>query len=573
MRPVGYILYFLLFVFAGCNVSHKLQSDKNALSPGKKMAITNMYVDACKEKILGNFSEAGKLFEECLKNDPNNASAMYELSGLKFQEKNYDAALKLAEKAVALEPDNKWYLLQLARIYKQKKFYTKETEIYSRLVQTDPYNVQYYDDWAMAYIYAGKSDEAIRVYNLAEKKIGITENFSLRKKEIYTITNRTEKAIHEIENLIDKFPSNTKYYELLAELYMKNKNYNKALTVFQKIVEINPSNEYIHLSLADYYRVIGNKEEWYNHLKLAFVNPMLNIDPKISILYSYFQLTETHSEYKKQAFELCKILADVHPDEPKVHSIYADFLFREKKYLEARDEFRKVNALDNSKYIVWEQLLLCESEIKDFQAMSEESEKAIEIFPEQPALYLFNGSSHYQLKQYSKAVEAFNHGKDLVIDNKPLLIQFYSNLGDVYFQMKQMSKSDSSFEKVLTLDSTNTYVLNNYGYYLSERETRLEYAEKLARRANELKPNDPAYLDTYGWILYKLNKFDEAKKWIDQALGSGGDKDAIILEHCGDVLYNLGQVPVAIDYWKKAKQTGKGTDLLDKKIEDKTLYR
>ena len=566
-----YILSFSIFIFYGCSISKKIQSPNDGLSYGKKMENTGIFIDACKEKMIGNYDEAAKLFERCIETDPSNAAAIYELAGLKFLNKDKEA-LNLTEKAVKLEPDNKWFLLQLGKIYNQNKQYSQEASVFSRLVALDAYNTDYYNDWSNSCLYAGKPEEAIKVLNIAENKIGITEEFSLKKKDIYFSIKKIDKAIAEVEKLIAKYPENSRYYESLADLYLKNKNMNKALATYQKILELDPSNEYIHLLLADYYRLTGDREKSFSQLKLAFSNPSLNIDTKISILYSYYKLTEVYKDYKNEAFELCKLLVKVHPEEPKAHSIFADFLFREKKIDEARNEYRLVNKYDNSKYIVWEQLLLCDSELKDESSLAVESAKGMDIFPEQPTLYYFNGTANFHLKKYETAANAFKQGKEYVADNKPLLTQFYSYLGDTYYQLKKFNESDSAYENALELDPENAYVLNNYGYYLSERDMRLDYAEKLAKKANELKPNNAAYLDTYGWILFKLNKIDEAKIWILKAIEHGGLQDAVILEHYGDVLFNIGSANEAVEYWIKSKLAGNDSALLDKKIKDKKLY-
>ena len=568
-----YILFLLVFILNSCNLFKSAQNSKTALTPEQQLSNTSLFIDANKEKNLGNYEDAKTLYTKCIQSDPNNAAAMYELANLKILDKDYKAALLLTKKAAEIDPENKWYQLSLAKIYHETKQFKEEANIYSNLVKSDPYNLEYYNNWAVSYLYAGKAEDAIKIYNLAEAKLGMSEDISIQKKDIYVAIKKYDKAIKEIENLIAKFPDESKYYEVLAELYMKNKQYDKALEIYNKILKMDPSNEYIHLSLANYYTTIGDKDKSFEQLKFAFANSLLNIDSKIEILYSYFQLNdEAYKKLKDQAFELCKILISAHPDDPKAHSIYADFLFRDKNYKDAREEYRKVIALDSSKYIVWEQLMICETELKDNESLAKESEKGMEIFPEQPSFYFFDGTAYFQLKEYEKAITAFNHGKDITVDNNPLLIQFYTYLGDLYYEVKKMDESDKAFEKALELDSNNVYVLNNYSYYLSERGVNLEKAERMSKKSNELKPNEAAYQDTYGWILFKSNKLEEAKKWIGKALENGGDSDAVIIEHFGDILYKLGKTDQALDYWKKAKEKGKGSDFLDKKIEDKKLY-
>jgi tetratricopeptide (TPR) repeat protein len=561
-------LFFLLLIFSSCKTIKKTEK----LSDEEKMTNTSLLIDANKEKILGNYKDAADLYAKCIKNDHSNATAIYELARIFALQEKYKDALILAKKSVVINPDNVWYQLLLADILKKNNQYDDVIKVYSNLIKKYPEKVEYYIELASAYIYINKYKNAIKIYNTIENKIGITEGISLQKKQIYLFFKKKNKAIEEINNLISKFPDNTKYYNIAADIYLADKQFDKALEMHNKILEIDPNNSLVHLSLADYYRTTGEKEKSYKELKIAFKNRNLDIDTKIKILLSYYIITEKYPELKEQADTLLKILIKVHPDEPKAHSMYADFLYRDKKLNKARNELHKTITLDNSKYEVWQQLLLIESELKDFDLMAKESKQAIELFPEQPVLYLLNGMANYQLKNYAKSISTLNKGIKTIVDNKKLLIEFYSYLGDINYKNKNNNASDSAYEKVLELDSNNSYVLNNYSFYLSLRNENLEKAEKMAEKAVLLSPNSSSYLDTYGWVLYKMNKLKQAKKWMNKALENGGDKSSVILEHYGDILYKMSETQKSAEYWQKAKNIGKGSKYLDKKIKDKKLY-
>ncbi len=159
-----------------------------------------------------------------------------------------------------------------------------------------------------------------------------------------------------------------------------------------------------------------------------------------------------------------------------------------------------------------------------------------------------------------------------MVENKPLEGQFYANLGDAYYRDKQMEKSDSAYERALEINPNDTYVLNNYSYYLSLRNVDLDKAQAMSRKANELDPNNGNSQDTYAWILYASAKYVDAKEWIEKALQNGGEKNAVILEHYGDILFKLNEKNKALEYWIKAKEAGKGSDFLEKKINEKTLF-
>ena len=159
----------------------------------------------------------------------------------------------------------------------------------------------------------------------------------------------------------------------------------------------------------------------------------------------------------------------------------------------------------------------------------------------------------------------------MIIDNKPLLGQFWANIGDAYYRTKQMNLSDEAYEEALKINPNDTYVLNNYAYYLSLRNEKLDKAEEMSKKSNEIDRDNASYNDTYGWILYALGKYEDAKLWLEKAIANGASENAVILEHLGDVQYKLKNTDIAMDYWIKAKKAGTGSDNLDRKINEKKL--
>ena len=73
-------------------------------------------------------------------------------------------------------------------------------------------------------------------------------------------------------------------------------------------------------------------------------------------------------------------------------------------------------------------------------------------------------------------------------------------------------------------------------------------------------------------MFYQKGIYDKAQEWLERALTSGGDQSAVIVEHYGDVLFQLGKVSEAIQQWKKAKKLGSETPFIDKKISEQKLY-
>ena len=287
---------------------------------------------------------------------------------------------------------------------------------------------------------------------------------------------------------------------------------------------------------------------------------------------NYYGVTESNRDPLEFAYELATIFTETHPKDARPYSLLADFQYRDNKLKEARENYRKAVKHDEGKFIIWNQILILDSQLNDFESMLTESETSMELFPAQPAFYLFNGTARQQQKDYEGAIESLETGKSLVIENNPLLQQFYSNLGAAYHALEQHEESDEAYEAALELNPNDVFVLNNYGYYLALRKKSLDKAESMSLKANELQPGQPSFQDTYGYILYSNEKYEEALKWLQKAMDSGGKNNGEILEHYGDALFQLGRKEEAFDYWNKARDAGGASQVIDKKIENKQLY-
>ncbi len=338
--------------------------------------------------------------------------------------------------------------------------------------------------------------------------------------------------------------------------------------MYDKILVIEPNNPVVNLALHDYYSGQGKMEEAFEYLKKAFENPDLDVITKESILISFYKKADIQA-YHDNGYELAKIMIKVHPGAPEANSLYADYLVMNKKFKEAAEYYGKAAASEKGNYRTWEQLIKVDYELSRYDSLEKHSAKAMEFFPSQPSVYFYNGLANIQLKKYSKAAQALKDGLEFVVDNKSQMLDFYSALGDAYNYTKEYEKSDKAYEDALKIDSDNTFVLNQYSYFLSLRKENLEKAEKLSKKSNELQPGNRKYMDTYGWILFQEKKYAEAEEWLGNASRMG--KDANILEHYGDVLYKLNKVNEAVKQWENAKAAGGSSEALLKKIKEKKL--
>jgi tetratricopeptide (TPR) repeat protein len=563
------IVLFLLTVLQSYGLT--LTAQESLTQPAAISKNRETYYEASKQKVLGNYDKAIELYKKALELNEGDAAAMYELANIYTDQGQVNEALVYAEQAATADPANKWYKVLLIRLYQAQGKYPDAGKIIDELLASDPENIEYYQDKALNHIYNNDYKNAVKAYDNLEQKLGVNEDISVQKEKIYIMMGKPEKAIEEIQKLSNAFPDEPRYLEMLAELYMTSGMYDEALQTYNKVLEIDPGNPYINISLSDYYRKNGDRDKSLEYLKAGFANPGLDIDSKVSILLAYYSVNEIYNDYKEETFELSALMIQAHPNDPKAYSIYADFLVQDKRYEEAREAFLKVISIDSTKYLIWEQLLFVESELNDTQAMADHSTRALELFPDQPLLYLFAGASNFQMDNFEAAAKYFKSGTNFVAGNDKMLAQFYSYLGDTYFRLKDHEKSDEAYEKVLKIEPDNVLVLNNYAYYLSLRGTNLDKAEEMAKKAVEMEPGNSSYLDTYGWVLFKMKKYGEAKTWIEKAI-EAGEESAVVLEHLGDVMWKLDDKKEAVKFWEKALKAGEGSEFLEKKVRDKSYY-
>lgn len=574
------IIFFSLIALSACKTSQKKsaqlqqqeQIKEGELSSKEAIDFDYLYLDAVREKILGNYMAALNKFGQAMRINPRNAAVHYEMSTLYLYTGNIERAIVSGEFAVKYDNKNKWYKISLAELYMQADKADKALQIYNQLLKEEPNNPDYIYNIASIFTAQKKFEDAAKMLDRLEQIMGINPETIEQKKNLYLRMNKVDKAIKEVEKLIASNPGEANYLGLLADIYVANGMEEKAVDIFKKIIEIDSSNAQVYFSLAEFYREKKDFDQSYIYLKKAFQNPYAPIDSKVGVLLSFYDLSERNEALKKQGFELCQILIETHPDDAKSYSIFGDFLIREKRYEEALQAFNKVLELDKSRFAIWNQVILLESELNNTERVYQLSKDAAELFPLQPVFFLYGGIAALQLKKYQECVDLIKEGLAVAIGNPPMRAQMHATLGDAYHALKKYKESDENYEKALKIDPNNTYVLNNYAYYLSLRKEKLDQARKMAEKANALEPNNSSYLDTYAWILFQSGEFDEALGWIEKAIQHGGSSNAVIMEHKGDIYFKLGKVEEALDWWKKALAKDEKNEMLKRKIKDKKYY-
>jgi len=527
----------------------------------------NIFLDAEKNKMLENYPEAIKLYEKTLQVDPNYDPAMFELGRLYVMQQKYEEALMWLEKAHQLDSQNKWYSLLLIDLYRNNYQISEAIDVYKILLDQEPNNTEFLLSVSGLYTIAEDYTQALSSLDRIEEIDGKSEKVSFQKRSLFLQQKEIDKAIEVMISLSEAFPEEEKYCSMIAEMYMQEQKHDEALVWYQKVLKINPNNPYIQITLADFYGKSGDTEKAWEYLKEGYLNPNLDIDTKVQVLVNYFDASAKNQEtmIKSRAYELAEILVNTHPDNPKSHAIYGDLFYSDSLYLEASQQFMTVIELDSTRYPVWQQLLYSLSMLSDNKNMADYSFRAMEQFPELEFPYYVNAISNFQLGHIDQVINSIERGLYFA-SNEALIEQFHMFLGDAYHEKGESSKAYENYDKCLAINPENSFVLNNYAYYLSLENRELEKAAEMAKKAVELDPNENN-TDTYGWVLYQLGQYDEALKYIEESVNMTKKPSAVVYEHLGDVYLKLSDIKKAKSYWKKAKKAGGDPLVLDEKIK------
>jgi tetratricopeptide (TPR) repeat protein len=543
------------------------------LSENKKIEYRYKYIEAVRLKLMGNTSEALEYLTQCSEIRPNSPDPYYQKSLIATQIEEIQEAVRYGKMAVNYGPNNKWYRLNLANLYVRTEVIDSARMQYSYLVEE--MNINELDIVFKLAQLLQKTDhyqEALEYYNLIEDRIGVNERISQLKKMSYAKIGEKEKAYNEIKKLIEKYPDESSYYGMLAELYATFNEFEKAEKMYDRLFEVDSTNELGHMSLVKYYDKQGHVEKALDvYISKVIPNKSINFRNKMMIFMNFLQqpkkLTQHASNFENSLDSLDKI----YPGKLEVDALYADLYLKTKEFRKAADYLQTLATSPESKYIYWNQLLSIYSFLGNFDEMFRYGKKALKTFDNKPRIYLLSGIGAMQTNRPDTAITLFQKGLKHVRDNKSMEVQFYTQLGEAFHQTENYVQSDRYFKKVLEMDPDNKMVLNNYSYYLSLRGENLKKALGYSHRVIQDEPTNPIYLDTYAWILFRMGKYKEAKKYIKKAIKNGGNEDADIMEHYGDILYKNGQEEKAIQIWEKAKKMGNHSEQLNYKITNENL--
>ncbi len=452
--------------------------------------------------------------------------------------------------------------------------YGDAADVYAGIARRERYNDEYLERAAAFYQRAGKYKEALGELDILRKKRSGDEDVLIRQQQVYLKMNDVDAAARTARELITLNQGEPRYYSNLIEIYENNKQRDKAAEVLKEMQAKFPSDPSVQLALANQALKRGDTPTYNSYVRKVITNKDLDAETQLGLLAPYLQSLGSDSAQRREALSLTEQLVAQHPENLNILLAYGRVLLFNNRRAQAADQYRSVIRLAPNNFGAWEQLMYAYSGREDADSLINISERAARLFPAQAIVHYLNGRGYYNKGNYPKAIRSINRAIDLVPEEKTDdLSEMHTVLGDIYNVTKDYAASDSNYTAAIRLTPDNATALNNYAYYLSVRNTRLEDAARMSKASLKIRPGEPTFLDTYGWILYQQGKYAEALEYIRKAVDKNPlEADPTLWEHLGAVQYKMGNKDEAVAAWKKAKEKGSENKDIDKMIAERKLY-
>lgn len=542
---------------------------KKELTEAEKRKFDYFYYEGLNLKQAGKFDAAYEAFNHSLSIDSTAAPVLFELSSFYMQFNRPEKALDMLKRAVANSDNNFTYRMTLASLTRNLGLYGEAAEEFEELVKDYPAKAELNYYLAEALTQKGEIDKAIEAFDALESVIGMNEALSMQKYKLYNTLEQPVEAFKEIEKLAAKYPMEPRYQIIMGDLRLEKGELDKALEHYTKAKTIDPENPYYIVSMANYYEAKGDKEAAETQINNALINDKLDVGVKVNILSRYILKLNQIDKDAGRANSLFQTLLEQHPEDTEIKMMYASLLVAQNKLDDAKFQIQLVTEMEPDNAAAWQQLLSLSLKSEDIPEVIRICTRCMELFPEAPEYYFYLGIAYYQQKEYQKALDTYKAGIAIIpAENMPLKSDFYGQIGDIYYQMDQMDQAFAAYDEALKYNDKNVVVLNNYSYFLALAKKDLKRAERMSAQCIKLEPDNATYLDTYAWIFFMQGNYSLAKIYIESALGKDDTNSSELVDHYGDILYMSGEKEKAIEQWKRAKELGKESPVLDRKISE-----
>lgn len=425
-------------------------------------------------------------------------------------------------------------------------------------------------------------DNALQRLRRLEVTAGKSMELTRRITACYALLDDSVSALNEIRSAIAASPLDAERYAFAGRYFQFSEKPDSALYYLRKATAVEPNNGGAAYELAQFYKSRGDTLSYSREIDRTLMETDLDIEDKHEILLDYTRALFRDSTYYTSVNSIFDRVLLKDPQAVDIRNLYSDFLSYQERYGAAAEQMDLVVDLQPEELNNWVRDAILQSQNNDNEKALATLQRAMKFHEGKPELHKVLAQVLYISDEKGNIDQAINEMKvafeltdSLDIDTRSELL---SSVADFYFAREDVDSAAIFYSRALEINPDNILAKNNFAYHLSESTTepqQLDKAEKLSFETLIAEPDNPVYIDTYAWILFKKQDYRKAKEYIDRVLNNpDGEKElsSEYYSHAGDIYY-FNQLPdEAVEFWKKALLLEPDNELLQRKVEHKTYF-
>ena len=405
------------------------------------------FFEALKQKGIENYEKAITALEKCLELETEKAIVFFEL-GRNYRElEQFEKAIENLKKAQQLQPEKESVLVYLFQTYGMTEDYEGAIATVKLLI---PIDEAYKEDLANLYFLNKEYDKALNLLDELDNNLGASTYRNSLRRQVYARTNNTGAQIDNLEQSISANPEVEQNYLNLIYIYSEQGENEEAFRVAQELLETNPGSTLAHLALYKFYLNKGETEAALASMKIVFKSEEIDAESKFKVLNDFLNFVQSNGEYEEELIELAGQLTEWE-DAPSLYEQLGKYYLSRNDREKALKFFELGLKQDQGNFELTKSTLLLQLEYEKYDSARNLAADALESFPSQPLLYLFQAVALNNLQEFEAAEKSSLEGMDYLIDNKQMELDFYSQLAISYNGMNNAVKAEEYRRKAENL--------------------------------------------------------------------------------------------------------------------------
>lgn len=473
------------------------------------------------EKLAQNSPDAEKAYKKALENDPNNEDALTGLAMVYGDLGDNKQAAEMLRRAAEKNPSGR-SLAALAGAYEQMRDYALAAETLKKAIEISP----------------ADRTELRRAY-----------------AQDLMLSDQLDAALSEYQSLAAEDPKDAQIQLRISQIYRQKRDFAKAREASDKAKELDPNSLEIRYNDVNLLEAEGKTNE-----AIALMKSILDTTAKKSystaergnrvVLLERLGSMYRSNEQFAQAIDAFREIAAVDPDMASRAEVQVIETYRaSKNYAKAEATAKEDVAKYPDDRVLVSVYASTLADAGKYDAAIAEMKKLVSAKPDREG-WIALAQVYEKAKRFPEMAQAIDEAEKLSKTKEDRETVYFMR-GAMYERQKKYDEAEAAFRKVLEINPDNASALNYLGYMFADRGVRLQEALQLISKAVEREPGNGAYLDSLGWVYYRLSRYPEAETNLKLALDKMSG-DPTVHDHLGDVYLHQGKVKEAIAQWEMA---------------------